>query len=263
MPTNTLEKDQNLSYEGINQGAIRRTARERTGGLLIGYKSESGEPLCATGDEEAMYVKVTNSSSDPVNVNVVNSGGTLAAMIQGNVAHDAVDAGNPVKIGGFADDEAPVLVSAVGDRVNQYNDRAGRLQVVFEGQIAGENLALDAMRVLRAKIPSSGESWDRFDSPAATAATTFVVKATPGRLGRVRLLNNGAVEVFVFIINNTTAVLGTIIDRGILPASGVLTIDYVEEDGLFHNVGICIALSTSNSSIVAPAAGAYLHAVYI
>ncbi len=59
-------------------------------------------------------------------------GGGIAADIEGNVAHDAVDSGKPVKIGGKAHTSAPSVV-ADGDRVNAYFDEYGRLHTVDEG----------------------------------------------------------------------------------------------------------------------------------
>ena len=49
----------------------------------------------------------------------------------GDVAHDAADAGNPVKIGGKAETTAPAAV-ADGDRVNAWFDEYGRLVVVLQ-----------------------------------------------------------------------------------------------------------------------------------
>lgn len=57
------------------------------------------------------------------------------ASVSGDVAHDAVDAGEPVKIGGYAKAAAPTDVSADGDRVNAWFDLAGR-QAVFDGGLS-------------------------------------------------------------------------------------------------------------------------------
>lgn len=66
----------------------------------------------ATGED---FVPVTAAAPLPV---------TLAA----GVAHDVADAGNPVKVGGYAADIAPTPV-ATGDRVNAWLGRAGNLAV--------------------------------------------------------------------------------------------------------------------------------------
>lgn len=52
-----------------------------------------------------------------------------AAQVAGDTAHDAVDAGNPVKIGGKARSSAPADVTLTGDRVDAYFDMKGRLKV--------------------------------------------------------------------------------------------------------------------------------------
>ena len=61
------------------------------------------------------------------------------ASVTGDVAHDGVDAGEPVKIGGYAKATAPTAVSLDGDRVNAWFDLAGRL-AIHDG--AG-NLSID------------------------------------------------------------------------------------------------------------------------
>lgn len=58
--------------------------------------------------------------------------GDINVNVEGNVAHDAVDAGNPLKIGGKASTAKPAAVSD-GDRVNAYFDVYGRMHVYDEG----------------------------------------------------------------------------------------------------------------------------------
>jgi hypothetical protein len=55
----------------------------------------------------------------------------LTQTPQGNVVHDGVDSGNPLKIGGYAKAAAPTAVSADGDRVNAWFDLRGQLQVTL------------------------------------------------------------------------------------------------------------------------------------
>lgn len=54
--------------------------------------------------------------------------------ILGDVAHDAVDSGNPLKVGGYANSSLPTAV-AVGDRVNGLFDTRGRFWI-FSGTTA-------------------------------------------------------------------------------------------------------------------------------
>ena len=56
-----------------------------------------------------------------------------AAEVQGTVAHDAVDANNPVKIGGIARQANPTAVAAL-DRTDAFFDDVGR-QVVISNQV--------------------------------------------------------------------------------------------------------------------------------
>lgn len=59
-----------------------------------------------------------------------------AGRITGDVDHDAVDTGKPVKIGGKASATKPAAV-AVGDRVNAWLDEYGQLHIIVE---AGANI---------------------------------------------------------------------------------------------------------------------------
>lgn len=51
---------------------------------------------------------------------------TTPGVVDANVANDAVDAGNPHKIGGKANNSRPTAVSADADRVDAWFDRNGR-----------------------------------------------------------------------------------------------------------------------------------------
>lgn len=57
---------------------------------------------------------------------------TAKKIVGGDVAHNAADAGSPVKIGGYASSTAPAAADE-GDRVNAWFDLQGRLQVVNAG----------------------------------------------------------------------------------------------------------------------------------
>ncbi len=61
----------------------------------------------------------------------VDAAGVVGA-VQGGTAHDAADAGNPLKIGGKAASSKPAAVTA-GDRVDAYFDLYGRQHVYDEG----------------------------------------------------------------------------------------------------------------------------------
>jgi hypothetical protein len=73
-------------------------------------------PLSTTGSgTEATALRVT-----------VATDSTGVLTVDGDVAHDGGDSGNPVKIGGVARNAVPTAVSATNDRVNVMCDMYGR-----------------------------------------------------------------------------------------------------------------------------------------
>jgi hypothetical protein len=62
----------------------------------------------------------------PLSIDTVSAAGV--ARVHGSTAHDSVDAGNPIKIGGKASTSEPAAV-ANGDRVDAYYDANGYAQV--------------------------------------------------------------------------------------------------------------------------------------
>lgn len=74
---------------------------------------------------------VVKSSSGAISIDGVAVGSVNALYITDPVAHDAADAGNPVKIGGYAKTAAPTAVSADGDRVNAWFSRYGALATIL------------------------------------------------------------------------------------------------------------------------------------
>lgn len=61
----------------------------------------------------------------------IAGGASVTATSVGNVAHDAADSGNPVKVGGKAETTVPAAV-ADGDRVDAWFDEYGRLVVLAD-----------------------------------------------------------------------------------------------------------------------------------
>ena len=189
---------------------------------------------------------------------------TGAGHIQGTIAHD--DPNNtatnfPVLVGGVGTDQAPVLVSAVLDMVQEYSDRAGRAQVNQELSIAGENIVINVLRTVRGKLSVEQESWDRYNSVynVNEPAAGKLIKTGAGRIAEVHILNSDAVQYYVWIINAVTGLNTAMIDRAILPASGEVRVDYSEQDGLYCDTGIFILLSTTLNAITLPggASGQY------
>jgi len=75
----------------------------------------------------ANNISIKDGSGASVTVATLESGGvhTTQHAASGNVAHDAADSGNPIKIGGKASSSAPTAVTAA-DRVDAYFDLNGR-----------------------------------------------------------------------------------------------------------------------------------------
>lgn len=142
-------------------------------------------PLSTTGsgtEATALRVTVATDSTGVLSVDdnggalTVDNGGTFAvqdaaaeaslsvlddwdnaasdgASVSGDTAHDAVDAGEPVKIGGYASAAAPTGVSADADRVNAWFLRNGAQATVVTaagalvGGDAANGLDVDVTRV--------------------------------------------------------------------------------------------------------------------
>lgn len=184
----------------------------------------------------------------------------------GNVAHDAVDSNNPVKVGGYAEDAAPAIVSAIADRVNAYFDRMGRQQVNQEPAIAGENVALNVLRTVRGKLIVQQEHWDQSNSTLAARVTSRLEKTGAGSLGSINVTNGTGTDITCFIYNGTSTA-GTVIDRFTVPAAGAqdgqAMVSYTDEDGLYFDTGLFVQLSTSPSSVSAPATGGFIHTRFV
>lgn len=112
---------------------------------------------------------------------------TDGVQVQGNIAHDVADSGNPVKIGGKAVTGAPSAV-ADGDRVDAHLDELGK-QAVMIGADNGTNFvsvlngnddlasATDLALITRDyNLLYNGSNWDR-----ARANIEITVLATAAR----------------------------------------------------------------------------------
>lgn len=106
---------------------------------------------------------------------------TVKKIVGGDVAHDAADSGNPVKMGGKAASSAPSAVSA-GDRVNAYFDTNGRL-VIDSDTIRALLPASLGQKAKAASLPvtlASDEDAIPADNTAFTHGTTRVMLGLAG-----------------------------------------------------------------------------------
>jgi len=84
-------------------------------------------------------------------------GGGVAADVEGNIAHNAVDGTSmPVKVGGVARILEQTAVSADGNRVNAAYDRYGKQKVVMPGFVVRE-YDYAVMTYVAGDVPSAGE----------------------------------------------------------------------------------------------------------
>jgi hypothetical protein len=126
---------------GTEAAALRVTlANDSTGLVSVDDNAASltvdNSTLAVVGggtEAAAMRVTIANDSTGLVSVD--DNGGALTvdqatasslnAQVVGNIAHDAADSGNPVKIGGVARTANPAAVAAL-DRADLYMDDLGR-----------------------------------------------------------------------------------------------------------------------------------------
>lgn len=106
--------------------------------------------------------------------------GAVSGAVGGNTAHDAADAGNPVKIGGKAESTAPTAV-ADADRVDAFFDLAGRLVIRQKSRTGttssvadnAANVTILALNELRLGAMITNDSSARlYLKMGATATTT-------------------------------------------------------------------------------------------
>ena len=102
----------------------------------------------------------------------VSGSGATATEVQGNIANDAADSGNPVKVGGKAISGTPPVVTA-NDRVNAWLDLYGRQVVTLQ---------------------APGDTGDIFNSQGlitqGTASHDAAILGKPVRLGARALTSN-------------------------------------------------------------------------
>lgn len=155
----------------LTDGTADSTTAIKSGGgveadsLRVTIASDSTGVLSVDDNGASLTVDGTVTANAGTNLNTsalaLESGGNLAtivtslsvmddwdntasdgASVSGDTAHDAVDAGEPVKIGGYAKAAAPTDVNADADRVNAWFLRNGAIATVVTA--AGALIAGDA-----------------------------------------------------------------------------------------------------------------------
>lgn len=185
----------------------------------------------ARGNEQRTAQQILNAVYDEDNRVLLTTlaEGTIEVdqNVEGDLAHSDADAGNPVKIGGYAADPTsmPTAVTAA-DRVNSVFDLQGR-QVVYNGMLqAGEDLTNDVTKVE-----------ERF-SYSAVAVVDTQVKASAGFLHTVTIsCNDAAPTAGSLIIYDNTAESGTVVFNHTFTTTPfvpfTVTLDYVMATGIY------------------------------
>jgi hypothetical protein len=164
--------------------------------------------------------------------------------VVGNVASDAADSGNPVKVGARAAASiAGHAAVATNDRIDAAANARGQLQVVLSG----------------------GAQWTKFN-PASSfvPAKEWLVNDGPCIIGRLTftLSQDEAVDLYAFIYDATSQGAGPIVERFYIPAGGSSVRDYTAEGGLSLDTGCFVILSTESTSMAAAAVGGFLHGIF-
>lgn len=127
------------------------------------------------------------------NVQALLTGTDGAPLVGGNIAHDAVDSGNPLKLGGKAASSLPAAVAA-GDRVDAYFDLNGRLKVNLDTAIDETNDSIRATKL--------GTLTDRSGTIAVNATAQSMMAANSSRR-YLFIQNNDTVSTLWFNFTTT------------------------------------------------------------
>jgi hypothetical protein len=124
-----------IASGSIASGAVASGAVVDGAIVTLGAKTDAKNTATDATSVSIMQVlkEISYMAQNPASVAVTNAGTfAVQASSAGDVAHDAQDAGNPVKMGAKAyemDGTAPMTAPAELDRVNIISDRIGRVFV--------------------------------------------------------------------------------------------------------------------------------------
>jgi hypothetical protein len=96
---------------------------------LVDGTADSSTVIAAGGGTETNALRVTLANNSTGVVSVDDNSASLTVDAAGDLAHDAVDSGNPLKVGGKAvnmDGTEPGTAVAENDRANMLTDTYGR-----------------------------------------------------------------------------------------------------------------------------------------
>ncbi len=214
------------------------------GAFAMGYDygASNWNPVRVTGDG---VVETTATGSDGVKLQQGGAGANYALLVTGSTAHDAVDTGSPLKVGGYAKATAPTAVSADGDRVNAWFDLNGR-QAVFDG---GGSITVDV-----ASIEAGDNNIGNMDvvtlpsvhfqdlyitgQGSQTAINNNVVLATAG---------TGTTDT----LNGTTGISFRSVSFQVTPAAGTVTAGVITFEGSNDNTNFVSIFLSDRANVTA------------
>jgi len=181
--------------------------------------------------------------------------GAGADEIQGNVASDAVDIGNPVKVGTKVNVTPPTFQD--GDRADLQSDINGNAKTREQYATTGEDNVNGVNAVAIRPLATSTYSWSLFTNFGANA--TLNVKASTGNIKSVYCHNLNAAVRYLQLHNTATTPGGGAVPllTFLVPATGVVVLDgqFFGENGFNFTTGIAFAFSTTEGTYTAGAAG--------
>lgn len=182
---------------GLDVDVTRVSGNVTTVGAAASGAAVSGNPVLVAGSDgtNARTMKVTTD-------------GTVVADVEGNVAHDTADSGNPVKIGAKAESSlAGVTLVADADRTDTYAD--------IDGVLVTKPLTTYGDIIVTRVTDTGGTS---------TAFTAFgAVASTRNFVSTITVYNSSTTNGFLDIRDGTA---GTVIYTIPLPALGGATINF-------------------------------------
>lgn len=126
-----------------------------------------------------------------------------ALIVGANLAHDAVDAGNPLKIGGKATDPTSLPAAvASGDRSNIATSLQSEVLVYLSRLISGEDQTNNVLSTVEKPVSVSTYTPDTDTSAAAEASS--VTKASAGNLYGFTATNSSGASRYFQFFNSTT-----------------------------------------------------------
>jgi hypothetical protein len=227
----------NVELNAGTGGATVSTDDAGVGGHVQRVKltySADGSAVHIPADADGLLVKLTAQGGvDLGDVTVNNGTGASSVPTQGAAAHDAVVAGNPLLLGGYAKAAAPTDVSADGDAVRAWFLLNGALTtaITAAGALIGGDAAngLD-VDVTRSALPSGASTSAKQDTAqtaldaiktaleiidnvvSGSEAQVDIVAALPAGTNAIgKLAANSGVDIGDVTLTAGTAAIGTLL----------------------------------------------------